>query len=119
MYEKQKLMDHYKNPRNTGAIDGEEEFEGDNPSCGDHTSITVETENGEIKSIKHKTDGCAICTASASLLSNKYSGSAVEEVLSAEKEDVFNSLGTDISPMRVKCAVLPLKTMQTAIESQE
>lgn len=112
---KDEILDLYKNPRNEGSLDTGIEAEGENPSCGDHTHIYIETEDGKITGIKHQTDGCAISTASTSIASEELKGMTLEEVKELEREWMVEKLGIEVSPMRVKCAVLGLKTVQKAI----
>lgn len=109
------ILDLYKNPRNEGQINTEIEAEGENPSCGDHTHVYIKLEDGEIQDIKHETDGCAISTAAISVATQELKGKTPEEVIDFDKDWVIEKLGIEVSPMRVKCAVLGLKTVQKAI----
>jgi len=109
------ILDLYKNPRNEGTLDTEIQAEGQNPSCGDHTHIYLEVEEGMIKDLKHETDGCAISTASLSIASDELKGMSVEKVESLDRDWMIDLLGIEVSPMRVKCAVLGLKTVQKAL----
>lgn len=114
---REEILDHSKRPRNEGKLDGEDaKTEGKNPSCGDETDIYLKVEDGEVKEIKHETDGCAISTASTSILSNRLVGMKVEEVKELDSEWVQDELEIDLSPMRIKCAMLPVKTIQEALK---
>ncbi len=115
---REEIMDHYKRPRNTGKLDTEFEAEGENASCGDKVHVYAEIEDGEIADFKHQTEGCAICTAATSILSEKAVGMKVEEINELDKGWIIDELGIDVSPMRVKCAVLGLKTLQNALNSE-
>lgn len=110
------LLDLYKNPRNVGEIDTDHSAEGENPSCGDSTDIFVEVEEDEIKDVKHQTDGCAISTASISIVTDEIKGMRVEEVKGLDRDWMLDKLGVDVSPMRLKCALLGLKTVQKALK---
>jgi nitrogen fixation NifU-like protein len=110
------ILDLYKNPRNEGELDTEYRSEGENSSCGDSTEIFVEIEDGKIKDVKHQTEGCAISTASISILTDEIEGMTLEEVESLDRDWMLEKMGIEISPMRVKCAVLGLKTVQEAIK---
>ena len=116
MVYKDEILDLYKNPRNVGELETAYSAEGENPSCGDSTDIFVEVENGEINDVKHQTEGCAISTASISIVTDEIKGMSVEEVRDLNREWMLDRLGVDVSPMRVKCAVLGLKTVQKALE---
>lgn len=110
------ILDLYKNPRNVGELDTDYFSEGENPSCGDSTEIFVEVEDGEIRDVKHRTDGCAISTAAISIVTDEIKGMKAEEVKELDRDWMLDRLGVDVSPMRVKCAVLGLKTVQQALE---
>lgn len=110
------ILDLYKNPRNEGSLDTEIEAEGENPSCGDHTHVYLEIdEGGKIRDIKHETDGCAISTAAVSIASEELKGMSVEEIKDLDRDWMIEQMGIEVSPMRVKCAVLGLKTVQKAL----
>ena len=116
---REEILDHSKRPRNEGKLDEEDaKTEGKNPSCGDETDIYLKVEEGEVKEIKHETDGCAISTASTSILSDKLVGMSVEEVKGLDREWVQDELEIDLSPMRIKCAMLPVKTIQEALKEE-
>lgn len=113
---REEILDHYKNPRNSGTLEDAHEAEGENPNCGDTCHVYVEIEDGEIEDVKHETQGCAISTAAASILSREITGMSVGEVEELDRDWMLDTLGIDVSPMRVKCAVLGLKTVQEALE---
>lgn len=110
------ILDLYKNPRNVGELKTEFSAEGENSSCGDSTEIFLDVENGEISEVKHQTDGCAISTASISILTDEIKGMPVDEVKELDRDWMLEKLGIEVSPMRVKCALLGLKTVQEALE---
>jgi nitrogen fixation NifU-like protein len=110
------ILDLYKNPRNEGELDTEHKAAGENSSCGDSTEISVEVEDGEVENVKHRTEGCAISTASVSILTNEIKEMKVEEVKELDKDWMLDKLGIEVSPMRMKCALLGLETAQKALD---
>lgn len=116
---KEEILDLYKNPRNQGSFDAEYSAEAENPSCGDSTEVFVELEDGKIADIKHQTDGCAISTAAVSIVSDELVGMEVDEVKDLDRDWMLEKLGIEVSPMRVKCAVLGLKTVQKALNMEK
>ena len=117
------ILDHYKNPRNFGHLDGahvvSEEI---NMSCGDRIAIEIkfraDGKRGKvIEEIRFSGEGCAINQASASMLTEKVTGMSVSQVMKLSLEDIQALLGTTLTPSRVKCAVLPLEAIQKAINS--
>ncbi|MFC7008922.1 iron-sulfur cluster assembly scaffold protein [Halalkalicoccus salilacus] len=114
MYREQ-ILDHYKNPRNYGELeDPTFSHVGENPMCGDEIKVDVTlAEDGEtIEYVSFVGDGCAISQASASLLSQELPGMSLDELEGMDRDDVTEMLGIDISPMRIKCAVLAEKVAQ-------
>jgi len=112
---RQQILDHYKSPRNYGEIeDPTFTHVGENPMCGDTIEMDVVLDDDEetIEAVAFRGDGCAISQASASMLSEKLQGMTVAELRDLDRDDVTDMLGVDISPMRVKCAVLAEKVAQ-------
>ncbi len=112
---RQQILDHYKSPRNYGEIDEPTyTHTGENPMCGDTIEMDVMLDDAEetIEGVAFRGDGCAISQASASMLSEQLRGMAVEELQAMDRDDITDMLGVDISPMRVKCAVLAEKVAQ-------
>jgi len=116
---RQQILDHYKNPRNYGELeDATFTHIGENPMCGDEIRIDVRLADDEetIDRVAFTGDGCAISQASASMLSTELEGETIEDLLAMDRDDIIDMLGVDISPMRVKCAVLAEKVAQDGAE---
>jgi nitrogen fixation NifU-like protein len=110
------ILDHYKNPRNYGTIEGADaSFEEGIPSCGDKVRIDVRLKDGVIEDMKFSGVGCAISQASVSILSENARGKKVEEIMSLKDEEVLSALGMPISPVRFKCALLGVKVLKKAL----
>jgi nitrogen fixation NifU-like protein len=119
---RQQILDHYKNPRNYGELeDSDIEHVGENPMCGDTIKmfVTLADDDETIERVSFVGDGCAISQASASMLSGELQGMTLEEVKAMDREDIEEMLGVDLSPMRVKCAVLAEKVAQDGIKIHE
>ena len=116
---RQQILDHYKSPRNYGELE-EPTFThvGENPMCGDTIEMDVVLDDAEetIEHVAFRGDGCAISQASASMLSEKLQGTTIEALQAMDRDDVVDMLGVDISPMRIKCAVLAEKVAQDGAE---
>jgi nitrogen fixation protein NifU and related proteins len=114
---REQLIDHYKNPRNSGEISNfTHSAELKNLSCGDEIKIDLIVEEEEIKNIKFVGRGCAVCIAATSLLTEEIKNSKLSEVGKIKFEDIQEMIGTELSPSRVKCAHLGLLTLQKALE---
>jgi nitrogen fixation NifU-like protein len=112
---RQQILDHYKNPRNYGEIeDPTFSHVGENPMCGDEITIDVVLGDDEetIEHVAFRGDGCAISQASASMLTSELQGETLADLDAMDRDDIVDMLGVDISPMRVKCAVLAEKVAQ-------
>jgi nitrogen fixation NifU-like protein len=112
---RQQILDHYKNPRNYGELDDADfSHAGENPSCGDtiRMDVRLEDDGDTIDYVAFSGDGCAISQASASLLTEQLPGTTLSELDEMDRDDVIDLLGVDISPMRIKCAVLAEKVAQ-------
>ncbi len=108
------IIDHYKNPQYRGHLDPNTiMFEDDNPLCGDHIEITLRVdETGKVTDGRFEGKGCAISQATADLLIESVIGRNMEEVKSLSKQDVLDLLGIELGPVRIKCALLPLKVLK-------
>jgi nitrogen fixation protein NifU and related proteins len=107
------ILDHYKNPRNFGRLENADiSHEENNPLCGDVVGMDIKTRDGVIEDVRFHGRGCAISQASASLLTERLKGMGLEEARKIGKEDVLEELGIEISPARLKCALLSLKVLK-------
>lgn len=130
------IIDHGTQPRNYCELNNANgSAKGFNPLCGDKVNIFLKIENGVIENATFTGSGCAISTASASLMTEALIGKSTTEVMALstcfkhvltsefEGEDhavVLGKLaafsGVKAFPARVKCATLPWHTLQAAIE---
>ena len=110
------ILEHYRRPHNFGVIeDPTATFEGSNPLCGDRITLQLGVRDGVVERVGFTGRGCAISQASASLLTDEIKGKPVEEVAKMTSADVLDLLGIEISPARLKCALLSLDTLEHAI----
>ncbi len=107
------ILDHYNNPRNSGRLEPADiSHEEDNPLCGDVIGMDFKVDGGRITDVRFHGRGCAISQASASLLTERLKGLTLEDARKIGKEDVLGELGIEISPARIKCALLALKVLK-------
>ena len=129
------ILDHYKKPRNAGRLEQPScSASGDNPLCGDKISVTLRKTGDRIEDIRWSGAGCAISTASASLMSEAVKGLSLAEFQSLfdkfhamvtgtgpseglDKLEVFS--GVSEFPVRVKCASLAWHTLKAALEGKD
>jgi nitrogen fixation protein NifU and related proteins len=131
------IFDHYRKPRNFHPLEGANHHaHGHNPLCGDQVTVYLKTENGVIADLSFEGSGCAISTASASLMTDALKGKKLAEV-----EQLFNEFhqmvteddgkqhpelgklevlaGVREFPARVKCATLAWHTLLAALKDQQ
>ena len=109
------ILDHYKNPRNHGTLKNALHMHDVNPLCGDEIDMYITIKNKKISDIKFSGKGCAISQASASVLTESIKSKDIEEITNLTREDLKDMLGIDITAMRVKCMMLPLKVIKMII----
>lgn len=130
------ILDHNKQPRNFHALEpATHRADGHNPLCGDRITIYLNVEDGVIRDIGFQGQGCAISTASASLMTTMLKGKTVAEAealfgkfhdmvtTDAEPPGDMGKLavltGVRDYPSRVKCATLAWHAMQAALENRD
>jgi nitrogen fixation NifU-like protein len=110
------IIEHYKNPGYRGRLDPHDiQFADNNPLCGDHIEITLQTEDGTVKDARFDGHGCAISQASADLLIESIIGKPLDDVKQLTKQDILDMLGIDLGPVRLKCALLSLKVLKAGV----
>ena len=112
------ILDHYKNPRGHGAIEGADaQAEGQNPLCGDEVTIYVRfgEDSDTIDEVKFSGRGCAISQAATSMLTEMVKGRKASEVAAMPKEDLLEEIGIPLTPIRLKCAILGLGVLKVAL----
>ncbi len=131
------IFDHYKRPRNNRALEeANHHAQGHNPLCGDKVTIYVKVDDGVIQDVAFEGSGCAIATASASMMTEALKGRKLEDV-----EKLFHGFhdmvtsppdaespplgkldalrGVREFPARVKCATLAWHTLQAALRAHD
>ena len=106
------ILDHYRHPRYKGHLeDADIHYHDHNPFCGDEITIELKVKDGVVVDAAFDGHGCAISQATASMLMEEVMGKPLEEVRAWDKEYVLDLLGIEIGPVRLKCALLPLKVL--------
>jgi nitrogen fixation NifU-like protein len=134
------ILDHNQRPRNYGSLTAPTHAaEGYNPLCGDRVNLTLDVEGDVIREARFEGAGCAISTASASVMTEVLTGRTLEEA-----EALFDSMlalvtgdptetaeppaelgklavfsGVREYPVRVKCATLPWHTLRAALDNRQ
>jgi nitrogen fixation NifU-like protein len=131
------ILDHNKKPRNFGVLDdANRKAEGHNPLCGDHITVSLRLQDELIEGIAFQGQSCAICKASASMMTTNVKGKTVQaaELIVQEFRDMATGkldtqnqpnhlgrlsvfAGVKDLPSRVKCAILPWHTLSAALHA--
>ena len=106
------IVDHYKNPRNFSEMkDADLVGKGANASCGDMVEFFIKGE-GKVDEVSFRGIGCALSTAASSMLTEKIKGMSFNDLRNMNYKDLEDLMGIEISPTRMKCVELPLKTVK-------
>lgn len=118
-----KLLDHFKNPRNVGTLDKGQKNVGTGlvgaPECGDvmRLQIEVDQESGVIKDAKFKTFGCGSAIASSSLATEWLKGKSINEAMTIDNMDIVEELA--LPPVKIHCSVLAEDAIKGAIKDYQ
>ncbi|MFD2922714.1 Fe-S cluster assembly sulfur transfer protein SufU [Halobacillus naozhouensis] len=135
---RQVIMDHYKNPRNRGTVEGDHlTVDMNNPTCGDRIQLQLQVNEGVVEDAKFDGEGCSISMSSASMMTQAIKGQKIEDavkmshmfselMLGNEVDDDSIDLG-DIEalqgvakfPARIKCATLAWKAMEKGVDDEQ
>ena len=114
-----KVLEHFKHPKNVGTLDKSSKNVGTGlvgaPECGDvmRLQIEVDDESGMIKDAKFKTFGCGSAIASSSLATEWLKGKTIDEALSIDNMDIVEELA--LPPVKIHCSVLAEDAIKSAI----
>jgi len=112
----EKVMEHFRNPRNVGEIeDADGKGEVGNPVCGDMMTFYIKVKDGVIIDVKFKTFGCGAAIAVSSIVSEMAKGKTIEEALGITNELVAKELG-GLPPNKLHCSNLGAAALHKAIE---
>ncbi len=113
---RQNILDHYQNPRNFGTLDHPDiSAEDSNPLCGDEIRIDLKVKGDVVEDVRFSGKGCSISRAAASMLTEEIRGKTLDEVKRIGKDEVLELLGIELGPVRLKCALLALKTLKVGV----
>lgn len=135
---RQVIMDHYKNPKNRGKIDGDSlTIDMNNPTCGDRIQLQLQVEDGVVKDARFDGEGCSISMSSASMMTQEIKGKTIDKALTMSESFSKMMLGEDIDmdnfelgdvqslqgvskfPARIKCATLAWKAMEKGVQEED
>ncbi|MHB1579909.1 MAG: Fe-S cluster assembly scaffold IscU [Acidithiobacillus sp.] len=115
----EKVIDHYENPRNVGAMDKDDRGVGTGmvgaPACGDVMRLQIKVnEQGIIEDAKFKTYGCGSAIASSSLVTEWVKGKTLDEAMTIKNSQIAEEL--ELPPVKIHCSVLAEDAIKAAVE---
>ena len=110
------VIELFRHPKNRGPLhDAAASAEGANPLCGDRIRVELGGDRSRVTEARFTADACALCIASASLLTERIRGMSAEDALRVDTAWLFASLEGEPPAARRKCAILPLDTLRRAV----
>ena len=111
-----KVMDHFKNPRNVGEIENPDGIgHVGNPVCGDIMELYIKVNNNIIVDAKFKTFGCGAAIATSSIVTDMVIGKSIEEALGISNRAVVEALD-GLPSVKMHCSVLAEEALKSAID---
>ena len=118
-----KVLEHFKNPKNVGTLDKSSKNVGTGlvgaPECGDvmRLQIEVDEDSGKIKDAKFKTFGCGSAIASSTLATEWLKGKSIDEALAIDNMEIVEELA--LPPVKIHCSVLAEDAIKGAIKDYQ
>ena len=117
----EKVVDHFNNPKNVGALDKDSSDVGTGlvgaPECGDVMKLQIKVENEKIVDAKFKTFGCGSAIASSSLITTMVKGQTIEDALAISNAEIAKELA--LPPVKIHCSVLAEDAIKAAISDYQ
>jgi nitrogen fixation protein NifU and related proteins len=111
------VLEHFKTPRNRGPLAGADiSIEGANPLCGDRVRIELRIADGIVADSRFTADACALCVASASLLTEQVRGMTTEHAGTLDDAFAVQLIGGEVAAARRRCVTLPLDTLRRGLQ---
>jgi len=115
----EKVMDHFKNPRNVGEIENADGVGTvGNPTCGDLMTMYIKVKDEKIEDIKFKTFGCGAAIATSSMATEMAKGKTIEEAMNISRAEVAKNLG-GLPPIKMHCSNLAADALHEAIKDYQ
>ncbi len=115
----EKVMDHFKNPRNVGEIENADGVGTvGNPTCGDLMTMYIKVKDEKIEDVKFKTFGCGAAIATSSMATEMAKGKTIKEAMNISRAEVAQNLG-GLPPIKMHCSNLAADALHEAIKDYQ
>jgi nitrogen fixation protein NifU and related proteins len=115
----EKVMDHFKNPRNVGEIENPDGVGTvGNPTCGDLMTMYIKVKDEKIEDVKFKTFGCGAAIATSSMATEMAKGKSIKEAMEITRAEVAKNLG-GLPPIKMHCSNLAADALHEAIKDYQ
>jgi nitrogen fixation NifU-like protein len=112
----EKVMEHFRNPRNVGEIENPDGVgKVGNPVCGDIMELTIKVDGGIITDARFKTFGCGAAIATSSMVTELVKNKSIEDALKISNRAVAEALG-GLPPIKMHCSVLAEEALKRALD---
>jgi nitrogen fixation NifU-like protein len=112
----EKVMEHFRNPKNVGEIENPDGVgKVGNPVCGDIMELTIKVDGGIITDAKFKTFGCGAAIATSSMVTELVKNKTIEDALRISNRAVAEALG-GLPPIKMHCSVLAEEALKRALD---
>ena len=112
----EEILEHYRHPLHHGRLTHPTVTRAErNSSCGDELTFDLQIEDGKITDVAFVGEGCAISQATASMLTDELIGQPLNTVMQLSSDDIIELVHVPLGPTRLKCALLSLQAVTTAI----
>jgi nitrogen fixation NifU-like protein len=110
------ILENWQNPQNYGVVEKPDiDVEDFNLLCGDMIHLTGKRKNGKLIEIAFTGEGCAISKASASLFTEEIKGKSFDSLKKIKEQDLLDLLEIELTPARIKCALLVYKALRKSL----
>lgn len=112
----EELLEHYRHPQNFRALQKPtHQITLQNPLCGDVITLFLNVKGDVVEDVSFEGKGCAISTASASLMTEYFKGKSLTKLRNLDNKSTMNIVGIEVSPGRLKCLLLPFEAFKRAL----
>ena len=118
---RERILEHYQNPRHRGRLENPNRVgDADNPVCGDRVHLELRVnKDGKVSEAAFQADGCVICLAASSILTEHIQGLDLVELDELTDQDMLQMIGVELGRARTQCALVARQALANALQDQD